>query len=144
MSTVSTISLKACARCGGHRPAKSKAPKPPWLRAQPSCPAARWYSGIESMTQEMIAVCPLPEVTRLTAPFWDAVRNRRLVLQRCGSCARCRFPPEVACPHCGSPPAEWAPVRGCATLYTWTVAHPPLLPYFQKRSPWLIAAVELE
>jgi uncharacterized OB-fold protein len=96
------------------------------------------------MTEEMIAVRPLPEVTSLTAPFWDAARDRRLVLQRCGSCERRRFPPEVGCPHCGSLAAEWAPVSGRATLYTWTVAHPPLLPYFQKRSPWLIAVVQLE
>jgi len=96
------------------------------------------------MPQEMIAVRPLPELTHLTAPFWDAARDKRLVLQRCGSCERYRFPPEVACLHCGSLAADWVPVSGFATLYTWTVAHPPLLPFFQERSPWLIAAVQLE
>jgi hypothetical protein len=35
-------------------------------------------------------------------------------------------------------------VSGRASLYSWTVAHPPLLPYFQGRAPWQVAAVELE
>jgi uncharacterized OB-fold protein len=35
-------------------------------------------------------------------------------------------------------------MSGRARLYTWTVAHPPLLPYFQQRSPWPIAVVQLE
>jgi hypothetical protein len=37
----------------------------------------------------------------------------------------------------------WTEVSGCATLYSWTVAHPPLLPYFRERAPWPVAAVEL-
>jgi uncharacterized OB-fold protein len=35
-------------------------------------------------------------------------------------------------------------MSGRGTLYTWTVARPPLLPYFQQRSPWPIAVVQLE
>jgi hypothetical protein len=35
-------------------------------------------------------------------------------------------------------------VSGRATLYSWTVAHPPVLPYFQERAPWPVVAVQLE
>ena len=38
----------------------------------------------------------------------------------------------------------WTPVSGRATLYSWTVAHPPLLPFFAERSPWPVVAVQLE
>ena len=92
------------------------------------------------MTAE--ATRPLPEETAITAPFWQAARERRLVIQRCGKCGRFRWPPEIACYECGSLEYEWAPVSGRATLYTWTVAHPPLLTYFQQRSPWPVAVVE--
>ena len=91
----------------------------------------------------MITERPLPEITPLTEPFWSAARSHRLVIQRCGACGAYRFPPEVGCPACGSPQAVWSDVSGLATLYSWTVAYPPLLPYFQERVPWPVAAVQL-
>ena len=96
------------------------------------------------MTQEMAGAPPLPEETPLTSPFWQAARERRLVIQRCAACGRLRWPPELACYECGSLEHEWAQMSGRATLYTWTVAHPPLLPYFLQRTPWPIAVVQLE
>jgi hypothetical protein len=96
------------------------------------------------MTQEMIAQRPLPAVTPLTEPFWAALRERRLVVQRCDGCGAYRFPPEVACFECGSRQATWTPLSGRATLYSWTVAYPPLLPYFAERAPWPVAVVQLE
>ncbi len=92
----------------------------------------------------MIAERPMPEVTPLTEPFWSAAKSHRLVVQRCDDCAAYQFPPEVACTACGSAKTEWAPASGRASLYTWTVAHPPLLPYFQERAPWPVAVVQLE
>ena len=96
------------------------------------------------MPQEMTDSRPLPEETGLTAPFWQVARERRLVIQRCSGCSRYRWPPEVACYYCGSFDYEWARASGRAKLYTWTVAHPPLLPYFHQRAPWPIAVAELE
>lgn len=92
----------------------------------------------------MIGARPLPEITPLTEPFWSAAKERRLVLQRCDDCAAYRFPPELTCLHCGSLRAAWVEVSGRATLYSWTVAHPPLLPFFQARAPWPVAVVQLE
>lgn len=96
------------------------------------------------MEQPMTGARPLPELPGIAEPFWVAARERRLVIQRCLSCRAYRFPPEIACFHCGSMEYEWAPVSGRATLYTWTVAHPPLLPFFRERSPWPVAVVQLE
>ena len=92
----------------------------------------------------MISERPLPEITPLTEPFWSAARSRRLVVQRCDACSAYQFPPELACTACGSPDTRWVPVSGRATLYSWTVAYPPLLPYFQEHAPWPVVAVELE
>jgi uncharacterized OB-fold protein len=96
------------------------------------------------MTQEMISQRPLPAITELTGPFWSAAKERRLLLQRCDDCQAYRFPPEVACVRCGSRRTTWTPVSGRATLYTWTIAHPPLLPFFAERAPWPVVSVQLD
>ncbi len=96
------------------------------------------------MEQAMTGARPLPERSELAGPYWAAARERRLAIQRCLRCDTYRFPPEIACSHCGSGDYEWATVSGRATLYTWTVAHPPLLPFFRERAPWPIAVVQLE
>ena len=96
------------------------------------------------MADEMIATRPLPESTPLTEPFWAGAKARRLVIQRCDACAAYRFPPEPACVYCGAPDSTWTEVSGRATLWSWTVGHPPLLPYFAERAPWPVAIVQLE
>lgn len=92
----------------------------------------------------MIAERPLPEVTPLTEPFWTAAKEGKLVIQKCDDCGQWQFPPEPSCTLCGSPKIAWAEASGRAELYSWTVAHPPLLPYFQPHAPWPVAAVQLE
>jgi len=87
---------------------------------------------------------PLPEVSPLTEPFFRAAREHRLLIQRCKSCSEHQFPPELNCTLCGHDEVEWAEVSGRATLYTWTLAHLPLLPAFAQSPPWAVVAVELE
>jgi uncharacterized OB-fold protein len=96
------------------------------------------------MTNEMIAERPLPEITPLTEPFWRGAQERRLMVQRCNDCSDYRFPPEIYCLACGSENGEWVQASGRATLYSWTVGHPPMLPYFMERAPWPVAVVQLE
>jgi uncharacterized OB-fold protein len=50
----------------------------------------------------------------------------------------------VACARCGSRDVTWTEVSGRARLYSWTVAYPPLLPFFAERAPWPVVVVELE
>ena len=97
------------------------------------------------MVQEtMTPSRPLPEITPVTAPFWEAARRHELVVQRCVACGQHRFPPELACFACASRETAWPRMSGRATLYAWTIAHPPLLPYFTERAPWPVAAVQLD
>jgi hypothetical protein len=92
----------------------------------------------------MISQRPLPLVEASSAAFWEGARQRRLMLQRCLECRQPQFPPEPSCGHCGHPELEWFEASGRARLYTWTICHPPLLPFFAERAPWAVAAVELE
>ena len=92
----------------------------------------------------MVSQRPLPAIEPWSAPFWDGTRQRRVMLQRCADCRELQFPPEPTCGHCGHPELDWIQASGRARLFSWTVCHPPLLPYFSERAPWVVAAVELE
>jgi len=100
------------------------------------------------MTNETAAAAgaqrPLPEITPLTEPFWSALRERRLVVQRCNACGTLRFPPEAGCFECGSMNSSWSEMSGRATLWSWTIGYPPLLPFFAERAPWPVAVVQLD
>ena len=92
----------------------------------------------------MMAARPRPAVEDHTEPFWRAAQQHQLVLPRCTACDALQFPPEASCRLCGAPDFEWVTASGRATLYSWTICHPPLLPYFAEHAPWAVAAVELE
>jgi uncharacterized OB-fold protein len=93
---------------------------------------------------DMLTARPLPAIEPHTEPFWQASRQRQLLLPRCTACRDLYFPPEASCLHCGTPEPEWVQASGRATLYTWTLCYPPLLPYFAEHAPWPVVAVELE
>ena len=85
-----------------------------------------------------------PPVTETTTPFWDATRERRLVLQWCTACdAPVWFPREV-CPSCLGSSLEWRPASGRAEVYASTVEHRPTMPMPFDDAPYVVALVELE
>jgi uncharacterized OB-fold protein len=86
----------------------------------------------------------LPEIDGETAPFWEAASRRELVVQRCDDCHRLRFPPRPACPWCQSFDSTWSPVSGRATVWSFVVAHPPLLPAYAELAPYNVVVVTLE
>ena len=55
--------------------------------------------------------------------FWSAVRDGRLLLQRCSACRRARFPAMPGCPYCGSPDATEEAASGRGTVYSWITVH---------------------
>ncbi len=87
---------------------------------------------------------PLPRPDDATAPYWEACRAGELRVQRCGSCGRSRFPPQPMCPACHSLESTWALVPGRGHIYSFVIAHPPVLPAFVDRTPLPIVLVELE
>src|SRR4051812_31179371 len=92
----------------------------------------------------MIDSRPLPARTEVSEPFWAGLDEHRIRFQRCAACGAAQFPPEYTCVACGSPDLAWEDASGRGTLYSWTIAHPPLLPYFAAHAPWPVVAVELE
>lgn len=84
---------------------------------------------------------PRPALNRDNAFWFEAAREKRLVVQRCTSCKTLRHPPGPGCPECGSFDWDTVEAAGQGTLYSYVVAHHPQHPAFDQ--PYLIALVEL-
>jgi uncharacterized OB-fold protein len=85
----------------------------------------------------------VPEADAATRTYWDAAANGRLLVRRCGACARAHHYPREFCPHCWSEDVSWEDASGRATLYTWSVVHRNDLPPFRERTPYVAAVVDL-
>jgi len=79
-----------------------------------------------------------------TDGFWEGTAQGELRLQACGVCGRFRFPPLVMCPHCQSTERRWEAVSGRGTIWSYVVAHPPLLPAYAPFAPFPVITVTLE
>jgi uncharacterized protein len=79
-----------------------------------------------------------------TAGFWEGTAAGELRLQACGGCGILRFPPRVMCPHCQSTVRRWRPVSGTGTIWSFVVAHPPLLPAYLPFAPYPVVTVALD
>lgn len=85
----------------------------------------------------------VPGITELTAPYWDAAREGRLVVQECRTCGKAWHPPLPRCPHCHCADLGWRPVSGNGTVYTYTVVRHPTHFAFADKIPYVLALVEL-
>jgi len=79
-----------------------------------------------------------------SASFWDGLRGRRILLQRCAACGRTRFPPMPGCPYCGGADHEEIEVDGVGRLYSWVRVHRALTPATDGDLPYNVGVVELE
>lgn len=87
---------------------------------------------------------PLPRVSRFTAPYWDAAREGRFLLQRCRRCQRTIYYPRPWCPHCWSASLDWTPASGRGEVITYTVVHQAPSPAFASDVPYILAVARLE
>lgn len=88
------------------------------------------------------ALRPRPDPSPLTAPFWAAARERRLVRPYCPACDHSFFTPQIACPRCLSTDWEYRESSGRGVVYSATVVH--RAPYPGFTSPYHVAIVDLE
>jgi hypothetical protein len=86
----------------------------------------------------------MPTPTRESQPYWDGMREGKLMLQHCAACGKVRHYPRPVCPHCFSMESEFkaAPLTG--TLHTWTVCRHPFNFFFKAQAPYIVALVDME
>ncbi|MGW6543661.1 Zn-ribbon domain-containing OB-fold protein [Streptomyces massasporeus] len=85
---------------------------------------------------------PVPDTDG--APFWEYAARGELRVQACAACGELRFPPRPCCPHCQSFDSEWRAVSGRGRVWSYVVAHPPLLPDYAAQAPYNVVVVELD
>ncbi len=73
---------------------------------------------------------PWPQADELTAPFWAAAADHRLVIQQCSACHLLRWPPSERCPSCHSGAPVWTDLSGNGTLYSFIVDYRNMIPGF--------------
>ncbi|MGI9362613.1 MAG: Zn-ribbon domain-containing OB-fold protein [Parasphingorhabdus sp.] len=86
----------------------------------------------------------LPTIEPETQPFWDALKEGKLLLGKCNGCGRMHYYPRPMCPHCWSEDVSWAEAAGRGTLYTWSTVYRNDLPPFNTKLPYIAAQVDLE
>ncbi len=94
-----------------------------------------------SRTPELHPDRPLPDVDDpIAGPFWEFCRRHELRLQRDRSSGQFIFPPR---PHYAGD-FEWVRLSGRGRIFSFVVVHPPFLPAFEHKLPFMIALVEVE
>ncbi|MCX8073585.1 MAG: OB-fold domain-containing protein [Candidatus Binatia bacterium] len=76
-----------------------------------------------------------------SAPFWQAAARGELVVQSCAACGKRRMPPRPMCHYCRSLDHRWEPLSGRGTIWSFVIAHPPLLPAYEAVAPYNVIVV---
>jgi uncharacterized OB-fold protein len=79
----------------------------------------------------------------LDAPFWQAARERRFLVQRCTACDRAYWPAGCCVEH-GRATMEWREASGRGRVHTYTIVHHPYEPSLAAKVPYALAVVELD
>ncbi|HXD90122.1 MAG TPA: Zn-ribbon domain-containing OB-fold protein [Candidatus Binataceae bacterium] len=87
---------------------------------------------------------PVPAITPDMREFFDGARAGRLMVQKCDSCGKLRFPAHDLCSKCNSTDSRWVPVSGRGEVFSFSIMHQLYHPGFAKEVPYAVVMVELE
>ena len=87
---------------------------------------------------------PLPEITPLSKPYWDALNEGRLSFQQCACCNHAWLPPRAECPECWEVQWRWKTASGRGRIVSWVIYHHAYHAEFKDRLPYNVALVELD
>jgi uncharacterized protein len=87
---------------------------------------------------------PLPAISSLNRPYWEALKHRELRMQKCESCGRIWYPPSPLCPGCWSRKFIWEQLSGRGRINSWVVFHQAYFRSYQQDIPYNVVEVELD
>jgi uncharacterized OB-fold protein len=87
---------------------------------------------------------PPPELNADSRAYWDAARDRRLVVRQCRACGERHFMPRSQCPACWSDQLEWIDCSGLGTVYSMSIVHRAPTAHFASIAPYVIALIDLD
>ena len=87
---------------------------------------------------------PLPQPTDITAPYWNAAKEGKLLYQYCTACQHWQFFPRAFCVHCGAEDVQWREASGRGKIYTFTINRRATNAFMKTRLPYAVAIIELD
>lgn len=86
---------------------------------------------------------PVPTSDGLDKPFWDGLREGKLLLQRCNGCNRWQWGPEWVCHRCHSFDLRYEETAAEGVLYSHQRIWHPVHPAMAEQGPYIVALVTL-
>jgi uncharacterized protein len=83
-----------------------------------------------------------PTTTPDTKFFWDALKDGKLLIQRCTGCSTLRHPPRPMCPRCNALAWDTIESSGRGEVYSFVLPRHPRWPWFEET--YVVALVQLE
>ncbi len=87
---------------------------------------------------------PIPVPSHESRPFWEALRDHKLTMPKCGRCGHRWFPPTLFCPKCRSASVAWEPVSGRGRVFSFVNFHRTYHKGFADERPYCVAVIALE
>ncbi|HJQ16043.1 MAG TPA: Zn-ribbon domain-containing OB-fold protein [Allosphingosinicella sp.] len=97
----------------------------------------------ENLNNTLDVSRPTPRAYSFSKPFWEATREKKVVIQYCPATGNYQFFPKPVSVFTGKSDLEWREVSGRGEVFTYTtacMARPP----FAGHTPFLIATITLD
>lgn len=86
---------------------------------------------------------PLPILTATNVPYWEALRQHEVRLQKCLNCGEWIWPIAPYCQKCWEGEYEWTRVSGRGTISAWVRYHKAFDPVYEADVPYNVIQVDL-
>ena len=86
---------------------------------------------------------PTPARDGLDRPYWEGLRDERLVVQRCADCGGWQWGPEWVCHRCGSFEMGWEETALDGLIHSHQRVWHPVHPALAEHGPYIVVLVEL-
>ncbi len=87
----------------------------------------------------------IPVPNELGKPFWDAAKQKKLVVQHCAACNTNHYPPKQRCDKCNSAaPLGWKEVKGRGHIMEYFVIRDTRIRRLMPDQPLNLAVITLD
>lgn len=86
---------------------------------------------------------PKPQPAEEAEPFFEALREGRLIVQRCTTCRTLAHPPRAMCRDCQGVTFDWRTASGQGEVYSYVVTHQAIHPALVGYTPMATVEVAL-
>lgn len=87
---------------------------------------------------------PKPIINADSTAYWNAARERKLLIRKCQHCNTLHFMPRYLCPKCWSDKLEWVESSGLGRVYSFSIIRRAPLAEFAVNTPYVTALIELD